>query len=526
MKHPKAERDSDQDSNVSDDSLDVAGLALTPDAAEMMARHIAAHLQVLMLLTIRLASLQDDAHPDAEDDSANSASVDHGDSDDAALTKSTGDHAAKTASTGHVDAEMPHADEQAPETVDEQDDLAIPDAVVDFDGVPRQYDKLPVEKDGFLQELIKSGAYQADRDAKEPLGTTSWTNVFRVGEMVWYLEVTWWLGVVIAIDPKPGTATLPGAPDDDFNFTLAPVGHSLLEQASLIKDCQSMRPFLTFSVPDAGMDELRDKTFDKVNWSAMTARLAHEPDPNKHEVDRQALGVEASKLAAHLINNTFSTFDLVAEGSTLHGTHHVQLYRGVYLGAEMVHVGDPLRVTMRSLQRDQQRNQTGPTPASELDAVMLVAEISVATPISSPDSAAATLQFRGNLYRVIDLLADQSSTLPRDLPPVFDEELATRNRIGLGIRWQWALVAERVQLSEQDVRGRFYVNEKVLGIIDPPQLQEWLQAAKPEVAPPYLNSRRDTDYRKYYVGRRPGRKATFGEAVGVEFRVPEGLVEN
>ena len=126
MKHPEAERDIDQDSDASDDSLDAAELALTPDGAEMMARHIAAHLQVLMLLTIRLASLQDDAHPDAEDDSANSASVDHGDSDNAALTESTREHAAKTASTGHVDAEMPHADEQAPETVDEQEISRFP----------------------------------------------------------------------------------------------------------------------------------------------------------------------------------------------------------------------------------------------------------------------------------------------------------------------------------------------------------------------------------------------------------------
>ena len=87
-------------------------------------------------------------------------------------------------------------------------------------------------------------------------------------------------------------------------------------------------------------------------------------------------------------------------------------------------------------------------------------------------------------------------------------------------------VAEQAQISEHDVLGRFYVTEKALGIIDPPRLQEWVQSGTSDNAPAYLNSRRDTDYRKHYVGRRPGRKATLGEAVGVEFRVPEGMVEN
>ncbi len=153
MKHPETERDIDQGSDVPDDSSDVAEVL---DDAEVMARHVAAHLQVVMLLTMRLASLQSVSHlDDEEDDSANSASVDHGDTDDDALTNAT--------STSHFYAGMPDADEEAPEMGDRQDDPTIPDAVVDFDGVPRQYDTLPVEKDAFMQEVIKSGSFQAQK---------------------------------------------------------------------------------------------------------------------------------------------------------------------------------------------------------------------------------------------------------------------------------------------------------------------------------------------------------------------------
>ncbi|KAK4233928.1 hypothetical protein C8A03DRAFT_47631 [Achaetomium macrosporum] len=74
MKHPKPEREIDQGSDASDDSLDVPGLALTADNAETMARHIATHLQALMLLTIRLAFLSRDRSQETQDD-ANSVSI-------------------------------------------------------------------------------------------------------------------------------------------------------------------------------------------------------------------------------------------------------------------------------------------------------------------------------------------------------------------------------------------------------------------------------------------------------------------
>ncbi|KAL8305772.1 hypothetical protein RB601_009315 [Gaeumannomyces tritici] len=157
-KHPKLERETDQGSDASDDSLDVPGLTLTADNTKTMARHIATHLQALMLLTIRLAFLSDD-HSQETQDHANSVSVDAGDSDEVPSTKSARESAADTVST--EDAEMPDFDGEVLEAVDMPQVDHIPDAVVDFYGVPRQYDELPVEEDEFLQELTKSGAYQA-----------------------------------------------------------------------------------------------------------------------------------------------------------------------------------------------------------------------------------------------------------------------------------------------------------------------------------------------------------------------------
>jgi hypothetical protein len=382
---------------------------------------------------------------------------------------------------------------------------------------------------------------QQQQPQAPPPGTTGWTNVFRVGELVWYKHTAWRLGVILAIAPKPGAPVHQGASDTSYLFTLAPLGHALLEQASLVKDClQSMRPFLTFSVPNAALDELKDKTFDTVNWPALAARYTQEPDPQKREINRQILGLEASKMGARAINDAFSTFDLLGQGSTPDGAFLVQHYRGIYLGAEMVCVGDPVRVANPPQQPD--HHQTPQPQDANLNLVMLISEIQVLTTTSQP-AARPTHQFKGNLYRTIRIPANTTPSLPANLtlvpnsalPQVFAEELATRDAIekDKSMRWAWALVGspqqqqqqQQVLRGEADVLGRFYVTEKLMSVIDPARLQAWVQAGQLEEAPAYLNNRGHSGG-GVYVGRRQGRRATLGEAVGVEFRVPGGVVEN
>ncbi|KAL2200678.1 transcription-silencing protein Clr2-domain-containing protein [Corynascus similis CBS 632.67] len=399
------------------------------------------------------------------------------------------------------------------------------------------------------QQLAQQQQQQPQQQPQPPPpGTTGWTNVFRVGELVWYKHTAWRLGVILAITPQPGTPIQPGAPDTSFHFTLAPLGHALLEQPNLIKDCQSMRPFLTFSVPHTGMDELRDKTFDMVNWQALAARFSQDPDPNKRETSRQMLGLEASKMGARAINDAFSTFDLLAQGTTADGAMLVQHYGGVYLGAEMVRVGDPIRVVATPglgspSQQPQQQSPQHPDLPPDANFVMLVTEIQVLTPTSPTNNVrGATLQFKGNIYRAVCLstaLPPPPGTVPKSEPigPAFAEELATRNAInkgggdnntensGNGWSWSWMLVAAQVVRGEPDVQGRFYVTERLMGAIDPARWQEWVQRGRLEEAPAYLNNRGHSGGGRF-AGRRAGRAAMLGDAVGIEFRVPAGMVEN
>ncbi|SPO02493.1 uncharacterized protein DNG_05166 [Cephalotrichum gorgonifer] len=154
------EGDSDE---PSDDSLGGTDKIMTSENAEMMARHIAAHLQTVMLFTIRLASLQDEQSSDPGDD-VNSRSVDIGDSENPSQAKD----ARYTADTGSTaDSDMPDTDDEIAQDVDALDYALIPDADVDFSGVRGQYDDLRDDEDKFLQSLFASGAHQSYRKEEQ-----------------------------------------------------------------------------------------------------------------------------------------------------------------------------------------------------------------------------------------------------------------------------------------------------------------------------------------------------------------------
>ncbi|KAL1842636.1 hypothetical protein VTJ49DRAFT_4684 [Mycothermus thermophilus] len=392
------------------------------------------------------------------------------------------------------------------------------------------------------QLLQQHPQHQQLQQSHPPLeaGVISWTNVFRVGELVWYRHTAWRLGVIMAIVPSAGNVAPTGGPDSSYLFQLAPLGHTLLEQTPLIKDSQSMRPFLTFSVPNVTSPELHDAQFANVDWRSLTERLSLEPDPARRENDRQLLGLDASKMGARAINDVFSTFHLLNQGTTQDGSLFIQTYAGVYLGAEMVCVGDPLRVT-NPFQASSAPNSGSPEPTL----VIHVAEILVLSPQLPNTGREPALRFKGNLYRIVrspatqpppqDAVPDQAVS---SLGPAFAEELATRNTLEATRqqqsgttdgpwRWFWILAASDVTLGEPEVLGRFYVTTRLMNILDPARYQQWVQAAAGaaiDEPPAYLNARPHSGAGNF-AGRRVNRAAAIGDAVSVRFQAPEGMLE-
>ncbi|KAK4119388.1 hypothetical protein N657DRAFT_604547 [Parathielavia appendiculata] len=355
-----------------------------------------------------------------------------------------------------------------------------------------------------------------------PPGTTGSTNIFRVGELVWYRHTTTWrLGVVLSITTRPDTTAGHYATDSRYDFTLAPLGHAMIAQANVVEDCQSMRPFLTYLIPPL-MNQLKDFTFDMVDWEVVITRCMEIPDVRSRARALQHYSIEASKLAARAINASYSTYGLSSEDATVDATLRTKTYEGVYLGAEMIRVGDPVRVNTTIASQAGLRSMT-----SSPTLVMLVKEIQLVETFQQ--QPCSTLYFRGDVYCTI------RSTLTQPFPPgtvragtlgpAFVEELTTLNTIETdrSMRWSWVMVESQKLCCETDVQGRFYVTEKLMRIIAPERYEMWVENGR-------LGETPLSDRGKLLAGRhperRPGRAAALGEAVSVQFRPPHGMTED
>ncbi|RFU77283.1 hypothetical protein TARUN_4959 [Trichoderma arundinaceum] len=177
MTNPKSHHSDTEFSDMSSDSDDMDShqqrRQQRKDRSKAVARHIAVHLQVLMLLTLRFADLQnDDGNLDDDDFKSDSVDIDEGNSASEGTDLGRLSHITSEADVTMKDAkDMDDADDEE-DAMDLDDgivdnDIPVPDTDLDLEFVPRQYDDLEVNNDDFLNKVIESGAYQSWRKKEE-----------------------------------------------------------------------------------------------------------------------------------------------------------------------------------------------------------------------------------------------------------------------------------------------------------------------------------------------------------------------
>ncbi|KAI1746746.1 hypothetical protein F4782DRAFT_536134 [Xylaria castorea] len=140
------------------------------DRSAAVSRHIAAHLQTLMFLTLRFADVQNYNGSLDDDTRSDSVEIDGGNgssepNDVARLSDVASDpDIIMKDTTGNVDGT------ESPTDIDDptNDGILIPDTDLDISDIPRQYDDHSPENDDFLMRLIESGAYQSSRISPFP----------------------------------------------------------------------------------------------------------------------------------------------------------------------------------------------------------------------------------------------------------------------------------------------------------------------------------------------------------------------
>lgn len=337
-------------------------------------------------------------------------------------------------------------------------------------------------------------------------GTSAPCNIFRAGEMVWTTQGNAWrLGVILSFAAKG--LQEPSGDDSDFSFTVAPLSHALLGQGLMLREASNLQPFLTFSVPDTQVPGLANKSFRDVDWESFAHTYSQDPDPTKMQQKRQLAGLEASKLAAKCVNNSYSTFNAMGQIQTPDGDVETR-YGGIFLGAEMVQVGDPVRVTA----------------SDGMAAVMRVSEITTA---QHPDGS-TTLHLGGDIFRLLRVQHNPHQPVgvdPTQLGKAFVEEVQSRIQFEKepGITWAWVMLEQEATFVDRTIQGRFYVTYRLMKNLG--KLDGALQSGNLGDQQQSLNNR-NHDNGTPYMGRQNSRIETFGSSVSVPIELSEGIVES
>lgn len=310
--------------------------------------------------------------------------------------------------------------------------------------------------------------------------------MFRQGEMVWFKATAWRIGIIAL----PGNNNPSANGSTSARYLLAPLGHSGLAQQNVVKGEEDMRPFLTFSVPQIGIEGLVGKTYGEIDWPTFAKGFTG---------NKEIVGLEASKMAALTIDGSYSVFNKLQSTDPTK-----QFYGGIFLGAENIHIGDAVRLK----------------PVSGERFVMEIGKIYIDE--SGP-------KFQGNIYRPVTVaLAERAKFPPETQPqgPTFQQEMEFRNRVQAvhNIAWVWQLVEQDALRKELDVAGRFYVTPKLMKILDPARFHTTVESHVVDDAMSYLNNRMQSGGIRY-IGKRPNRRTTVGQAVSTTLAMGEGISE-
>lgn len=366
--------------------------------------------------------------------------------------------------------------------------------------------------------------YQANQNANQAvtapppshLGMSTPSNIFRVAELVWYKDRAWRLGIVLGITPKLNNN--PAGQDNHFVFHLAPLGHTVLKKPNAAKDASEMRPFLTFSVPDS--PQYQGKSFTDLDWVALAEQTRHSAEAQK---ELEILGLEASKVAARTINNCFSLFNKQTERVQAAAGYTVEFYSGIYLGAEMVLVNDPVRVTPP---QNLPEGEIKPTTVMRIDDIVLL--------IPHGRGIAADLQFRGTVYHLTRQPEHEidAATAAEAFGGTFREEVDFRNALldpadrQLHGRWIWKTIEKPAFRNDDQIFGRFYVSHKLMQILMPEKLAEARQTRVVQEASTLLNTRQQNGGNLPYAGRMLNRQTCLGLSITQgALNLPQGIRE-
>ncbi|ESZ90578.1 hypothetical protein SBOR_9029 [Sclerotinia borealis F-4128] len=330
--------------------------------------------------------------------------------------------------------------------------------------------------------LIRSSEQRLDSDPNSGF-------IYRTGELVWFNRGhAWGLAVISKRRVENFTA----------QYLVQPLSHPITHPAAQINDQESIRPWLAWSVPQTTISSLNSLPYDDVPWDRI---IRGEYGGGDYQVD-------GSILAAKVIDGSYSLFDRIEKALVSLGEVH---YNGMFLGAEKIWVGEPVRLRVEG----------------DAIVVIVIQKLIERTIQSSPLSTVVT--FVGDIYKFIEMpmpYSSRSQWPTPDLPARMVDDLRFRNEVADNAKkrtwYEWKLLEPAARRGLADIKGRWYETRLLLPVLRGLEAyQIGIGRGETSDASLWMNGRGDT------IGgtgkRQKNRRMTLGKSVPDDFKVGRGL---
>lgn len=288
---------------------------------------------------------------------------------------------------------------------------------------------------------------------------------YRPGEVVWFQRgQAWGLGTIANRFKRSGQQV----GSFTYRYRVQPLGNPFGYPQPVDCSQDQIRNWLAWSPPPCVRPSLnptpangmKQATFDTTNWRE------YSQDPKTSSTDAE---VDSSILAAKMLETTYTPFDL-AESKTSTGASlqvSERSYNGIYLGAEKIWLGDPLRLR-------------GKDNGATTDIMILHKILERQDPGNSSNSAVLLI---GDIYSPVTVptntLAPTSplhpSVLFPTLPVRLRTDLSNRNTLAASslnpsIRTQTStlkLTTPSAHKTFSDIKGRWYESSLLMPVLNP-----------------------------------------------------------
>ncbi|KAF2871357.1 transcription-silencing protein Clr2-domain-containing protein [Massariosphaeria phaeospora] len=325
----------------------------------------------------------------------------------------------------------------------------------------------------------------------------------RTGEVVWFFRpktTAWGLGLIVRRWVPQGGPT-------QSAYLIQPLSYprDITSHQELVKSDQGIKPWLAWSVPVCTYAFLQQNptlNYEQVDWDALRS--------GKLGGNTGIPDVDASILAAKLIDSTYTLFERLK--TTMANGIEERHYNGIFLGAEKIWRGEPVRLRFGS--------------GTDLMVVTDVVEKPYHAPHPNAPSPSKVFVI-GDVYTYATLpVVDPSS--PPSPPP--NNNIPIRMREDM--RWRnltlvrdtrtlayWKLIASSSRLEISEIKGRWY--ETSLVFVEP-----FLKAVKQNEGGNglWMNSRGDATGQAQFISiAKSDRTTAFGHSIPKGTQIFDGL---